>query len=1121
MASSDITQAVVVLDQGNGITLIPNPTGLTRLNYYDGKFLRADDLSAEQKYLRTLVQLSNRAGGPGVVYGFDLARLGGDRLRLGAGLAVDAEGRGLFMPEASEVGIAGLIEQSSKKMSGTAAGTGGTGAFSPCESGGASGSTTQPVAGVALYVVGISLAEALCGQEDVYGKLCEEACVTGTERPYRLEGVLLQALPLPLSRPLPDVKGLGLVHLRSRVASAYFAGEGKANGYGVSAKDFDPASEIWCSGAFAFSGSFVPLGVLARSGGSTVFLDKWIVRRERIDATPRHYWQWRMMMRPFNVFLAQILQFQCQLHDGLDAGTVPAADDPCADTKSMLQDISPYIEKLVSLFQGSGAAADLQKIMEIGRRIQISTGQIQKQTQDRVLIGRGIIELPSAGYLPVAPGGTVSVNAQVRRLLGEGVELRFCLVRPDFVAHALEEAQHMERISLVEGLDDPDRKPAVDILVPDGYFEKTLSERGRQYEMSLQLPWVFFTVLDYTFRGKQVENAKAARMLYSGAEAVYSSVDKPTGLQFDGAARGSDRPGGGIGFHFAGLREHPPFSIVAETIAVATTEGGLQSGYSTQTTEGRDGAWLSFDIDADPTALVQGQSTRVRGEAILALHGSDLFGTYRMVDEATDIGGNLVLRLTFNGDYRVEDLEYQSGKDGALRVLGTFSGEAILRVLTVDGPQIFSLDVSVPLAVIRTPGQYGNDWRLELANPDFWAPHVSLFEVPRKWTSAVNAKVSGQVTLSPDAVGENGDTTVSLFDADQKVNKLVADPTHPAHIGAIDALRLIAKAIANQGFIDSAGNLLFPPPEGTEERSVLATLDWVLFHRRRVKNCGDDAAMPASGTRRYAVYQVGFEDDASAKVFLAAVNNNDTNTIKRFKPVFIQTVDFAAGLPSLLTSQQQLRASWRQIVGTEAGVIAGAAVAGTGLAAAEGDPLAEARGETVLGTLAKDNPVKDDLKALVLKRVPDYFAAAQNDGIIIVATLRQTVCHTVFVVEGLADRLEWIKSAASDGMKELQVALERLQAQTLGTVHFKSGTDQFESADMDAILKSWEEFTYGDAHGALVIYKKGDPANADYVKQGGAVLNQFGNDGTPDFIECPDPVSDVCVALTVIAGTHT
>jgi hypothetical protein len=98
----------------------------------------------------------------------------------------------------------------------------------------------------------------------------------------------------------------------------------------------------------------------------------------------------------------------------------------------------------------------------------LSTAATPSQPTDRILIRGGMIEMSSAGYLPVMNGTSVSVNDQVRALLGEGLDLRFCIVTADYVAHAFEEAQHMDRISLIQGLDYPSNKPRVDILVPDG-----------------------------------------------------------------------------------------------------------------------------------------------------------------------------------------------------------------------------------------------------------------------------------------------------------------------------------------------------------------------------------------------------------------------------------------------------------------------------------------------------------------------------------------------------------------------------------------------------------------------------------------------------------------------------
>ena len=71
-------------------------------------------------------------------------------------------------------------------------------------------------------------------------------------------------------------------------------------------------------------------------------------------------------------------------------------------------------------------------------------------------------------------GSSVPVNQQVRALLGDGVDLRFCVVRPDFVAHAFEEA-HEVALVLAGALLAGDRQLGVDAL-------DVLERRGLQVE---------------------------------------------------------------------------------------------------------------------------------------------------------------------------------------------------------------------------------------------------------------------------------------------------------------------------------------------------------------------------------------------------------------------------------------------------------------------------------------------------------------------------------------------------------------------------------------------------------------------------------------------------------------
>jgi hypothetical protein len=90
-------QSIVLVGRESGLSIIPQPTPLTRLRFFDGKFLRAADLELEQRYHRELVAQSNRAGGSGVVHGLDCT-LAGDALTVGAGALSLAPGTARLRP---------------------------------------------------------------------------------------------------------------------------------------------------------------------------------------------------------------------------------------------------------------------------------------------------------------------------------------------------------------------------------------------------------------------------------------------------------------------------------------------------------------------------------------------------------------------------------------------------------------------------------------------------------------------------------------------------------------------------------------------------------------------------------------------------------------------------------------------------------------------------------------------------------------------------------------------------------------------------------------------------------------------------------------------------------------
>jgi len=505
---------VILTDVVPGYAIIPSPTPLTFLNYYDGKFLRASDLRQEQLGMQNMIELSNQAAGtPGVTYGFDVTLGSGDTLTLGPGLGIDPKGRVLYLPQSATVAISDLLA-SMQSASGSSAAvpapasaeaaSEASAGFQPCDLA-VSEPSTRPLHGADLYLITLSAAEGLCGTDEVFGRLCDAACATATDRPWRIEGVLLGLVPLTLGELVTSCSVLLTgTHLRSRVASAYYAAEAAAGGSLISARGL--AAGTWCLGATAVAGDAIFLGVLARSGGCTVFLDEWTARRERIETSPQRYWAGRLAMRPWNVFLAQVLQFQCQLA-GLPGGqSATCGGDPCDQALTLLGRSAELISKLreagpapapepesatAQAAAGGGPAAAPPGTPPAGEVLDQAIADYRQEVADvlagrafqspHLLIDGGIIELPPAGYLPVDLTSSdltlrTPLEAQVSRMLGSGVDLRFCVMRHDEAGFQFMRAQHLDRISLLTGLDDPGKRQQVDIFVPDGTWQDASAE---------------------------------------------------------------------------------------------------------------------------------------------------------------------------------------------------------------------------------------------------------------------------------------------------------------------------------------------------------------------------------------------------------------------------------------------------------------------------------------------------------------------------------------------------------------------------------------------------------------------------------------------------------------------
>lgn len=1026
--SQDNDGPIIRLEPGNGVALIPKPTALTRLHYFDGKFLRAADLRAEQDYQRALVQRSNQAGGWGVVHGFHVHLGAGASLVLHPGLAIDPKGRVLSLPgpDTVSVGIETLVTTSRPEGAVSPAGPSGGAGFGGCAIPPSDG-YVDPIAPSDLYLIVICHVEAACGTDEQFGTLCVDACARETDYAYLVEGVEVRALPLSaLSVPKPEGWLSAHGNLRSRVASAFFAEEPEQvsliSGDGLR----DPA---WCFGAEPGAQTCVPLGVLAYSGGVVRFFDPWISRRERMEGPPRRSWAWRMRMRPWSVFLAQVLQFQCHLVEAL--GLTPASPgvDPCADEHALIDETATALEALRAQYQallaqlGDGAASAglLDALEALIERLQAAQAARADVPDDHILLKRGILELPSAGYLPVDAQSDTSVNAQVRALLGEGVDLRFCVVRPDYVAHALEEAQHIDRVSLTRGLADPEALEAVDILVPDGIILETTASIGSAWRA----------------RGSYRESFPPAEPPYgAGGNAIDAWVhgmvvnpgDRPP-VKLAGMGRSRISRDGIANAHFAGTGEFP---LEIRDYDPAT---GEQLGVRIIPVE--VAAWLGMTLDASPFGLAIGQSTSARLRGIAALREDEGAGAQIALQ------GSLTITSRESSERVTGRLSVQGGRSelrgGGEGLFTTFDVELGFRRLGDGGSFIMEAD-SAQAGQIFSQAEWSGTPRVMRVL--FAWLHMALGNKrPAKRIGVIErANFEGNLELEARQPSQPPFVVEVELTRDGRVER--ADDVDRQR--AERAIEVIAQEMREPSFQTEAQALLFPPMSREGTLIVQATRDWVLFHRRRDRTCAVAAPPPPTPPVTPVRYEVLVVQDADSgadfeKAVIEALAGSAPGGDPLAEVTRIGSVEFMPGRSALWSDAEALRARWGEVdPGHEASlaVIGGADALPT---------VGRGRLDQVIGALSTVSdalPQPTDFSEAivqVLEGSTARYPSVGHDGFILFVVTAAadpvTECHEVYAVGNLKTwRLMRDMSVAEiiglDGVAHL------------GHVEFEAGNDE-------------------------------------------------------------------------------
>ena len=1187
--SSAISAPIEMFGAQSGISVIDPSTILKRLWYFDGKFLRAEGFRLDQEYVRSLVALSNQAVGSGLVHGFDVSLDGGDSLQVTAGLGLAPSGRAVFHPSPASLAISTLIARATGGFDPGVVAPAGTADFGRCRPDDPAG-PDQVVSARDLYVLTVAPADALCGEEERFGRLCEDACASETDRSVALEGVRFRVHPLSLTLPTSRLVPFTATHLRSRVASAYYARERTAIASMISGAGLRDA--VWCHGAEGIGGDEIGLAVFDRAGQVTTFVDMWTARRELIEQTPHRYWQWRLAMRPLDVFLAQVLQFQCQLVSSA-GGSDPTDGDPgCVEERRALAAVDEVLGVLAERPGAGGVApvellserATVEELHAIGHDPAAPFGGVPKALIDRLselrtvvagalsgvrrpgsgslLIDAGIVETPSAGYLPVDPSR--DVQRQVEAWMGPGVDLRFCAVRPDFVPEAFFEAQHMERISLTHGIDVPAEREEVDVLVPGGRFDRreidadaftgevrilpsrrkdgeggsvegaalalsavarnqltdgwswslaAFGEAPRQLSVVEMVRVLFSTVANTGHTAEAHEAPAPAAVEEEPALIHVESIDDHRAVLSDaGLLLRAVREGSQARVRFARVVDaaNAGVAAVVDDFGLAPSQRRPVSLWlDVSTVDALDEVALHTPTRFDLQATVYSRASTTPVLVDVQLRGRATVTSRQSLPSPT--GGSIVT-LTTQLDAAADALIIADGNVNDPDATSVAGAELRWRIAVDDrSKRIVSIETGDGSRVL---------YRATFADEGDPRKVAGLIDLVR---AGLHRLVGGNwdgVATTPD-----GTASVRLAETRLTEGTDVLAPGQPGRDLANSVIDVIGAALAayqrTSSFVEHARERMFGGASATT--SIEAAADWVMFHRRRTKVCGDAVGRPSTAVRRirwyHAVRMAGqtaseFEDLSSWREFGAAEAKSAARTWSPlsglgFEPV--ATLEFEEGSIDLHSAVGTLRTAWSSAPRGSRLTSAVMATVGVG----DGAAVERGRLQTATASIADLIDVAN-ARLRNLDEIPPEFQSEGTHGVILTVGVERVVetrCAHLFRLdkERFARLTEILANFST--IDELTTA-----ARDMGALDPLIATFEDDRlANPDEVAAWWDGGAPGDS--ALVLDRAVDRTGSDAERWHGPRTDQLrdviGFAG-PDPREAPDLTTAPCDAVFLI-----
>ena len=971
MGTNSISQDDAVdLSSTDGVSFIVQSTPLTRLHYFDGKFLRADAFTLEQDYNRTTRRLANLAGGWGVVSGLGVSIDTTDPglLDVSAGLAVTAAGNFVYAVGDIQATLADLLAVA------TPAPIGGNADFGNCAAAPKAGVTQAT--GFGIYEITVGPVEGLCGNEAVFGKICESACVSDSQRPYWREGVVLRLRPITLQLATSSAVTLTTTHLRNRVASAYFAAEPWLTPSALSASGLD--SDLWCYPATLYSRDEVVIGLLVRDATATRVIDAWSGRRERMDTQARGYWQGRMAMRPWNVFTAQVLQFQCQLVGLFDGTGGTTGGDDCDQIRQLLDSTRTQIDalhkrysdgalRILQKFGNKPSAQDAQSMITEIKGSYADLYQISSQLAgadlgagplpvDRQLLQAGFVELPPAGYLPVVPGQQPLAD-QLSRMFGEGVDLAYHAVRHDEIAHLVEEAQHMDRISLTRGLDDPTQLEQVEIFVPDGTTSTgAAAAPGTWWEMNLSTDFFVSFEVDLgltsvSYTSQLAGGPAPAPPGLFGASPMAMVRNRLIALARGGAGQASaPAPAASPAPAPRGSRKRATAAVATsrQTIAVSPVEGdgddlplpdftglvrtgpGDTGGFAftlvlaldTGSSDGVGGdatalaqprqqigvigdrlmaIYIGADLSADPFTLAKGAQAQIKAEMRSAADVLNLNGSLTVMGDVTQADGSTARIVQV-------DVTITANYGGITRETGAIAlrrtGDAANGSYVLDGsPHVDS----------RSPLEF--DWS---SNPRLATAFV--LDLTKQIVITGQAAQGRQVAVGGGSgLGGSGDGSTSTGTPQPLLEMrglpAMPDLADPLGAAAMNLLIRLGDLNDDDAFVARARDRLFPSLATPPDVVVSVVLDWVMFRRRRTPLCCPPVTAPAvaAAVDAFEVWHYKAKNQDDLALLTKALDKGGTKALQPFAFRQVGVLRYGDADTTPLEPPQQVLDMWDAI----------------------------------------------------------------------------------------------------------------------------------------------------------------------------------------------------------------